>query len=196
MSMQRAVFLDRDGVLNRAFPGDDGKTHPPRSPEELEILPGVMEACDALRRAGFVLIVVSNQPDVARGQQRREVVETINSVLRRQVPIDDIRVCYHDNPDQCECRKPRPGLLLDAAREWGVDLASSVMVGDRWADIEAGWLAGCRTVLVDRGGAEAGRTQPGQAGRSKPDHRARSLSEAVAWILSHDGGPIRGGEGQ
>ena len=196
MSMQRAVFLDRDGVLNRAFPGDDGKTHPPCSPEELEILPGVTEACDALRRAGFVLIVVSNQPDVARGTQRREVVERINGVLRRQVPIDDIRVCYHDNPDHCGCRKPRPGLLLDAAREWDVDLASSVMVGDRWTDIEAGWRAGCRTVLLDRSGADVGRTQLGQVGRGRPDHQARSLSEAVAWILSHDSVPIPGGEGQ
>ena len=112
--MRRAVFLDRDGVLNRAFLHADGKSHPPASPQQLEILPGVMDVCQSLRRAGFLLIVVTNQPDVARGTQRREVVEAINLELRRQLPLDDIRVCYHDEADNCPCRKPKPGMLLEA----------------------------------------------------------------------------------
>src|SRR5580700_6019682 len=135
--MNRAVFLDRDGVLNRAFL-QGGVPSPPRGPDEVEILPGVAEACRLLRRAGYVLIVVTNQPDVARGRQRREVVDAINQVVRRAVDVDDVRVCFHDDVDACSCRKPAPGLLLEAGREWQIDLSSSFMVGDRWRDIEAG----------------------------------------------------------
>lgn len=174
--MRRAIFLDRDGVLNRAFRHEDGKTHPPAHPEELEILPGVLESCQALRRAGFLLIVVTNQPDVARGTQRREVVEVINNTLRDHLPVDEILVCYHDNHDNCPCRKPKPGLLLEAARTWGIDFASSFLIGDRWTDIEAGRRAGCKTVLVNAPLADAE--------KSRPDHWAVSLPEAVQWILA------------
>jgi D-glycero-D-manno-heptose 1,7-bisphosphate phosphatase len=178
LTMRRAVFLDRDGVLNRAFIHDDRKSHPPASPDELEILPGVVEACIALRQAGFLLIVVTNQPDVARGTQRQEVVEAINGALRRQVPVDDIWVCYHDDPDDCACRKPRPGLLLEAAKVWEIDLPGSFVVGDSWKDIEAGRRAGCKTVLISHANTEAERSD-------KPDFKATSLPEATDWILQH-----------
>jgi len=171
----RAVFLDRDGVLNEAIVRER-KPYPPSGPAELRILPGVADACAGLKAAGFIVIVVTNQPDVARGTARREVVEAVNAKLSREVPVDDIRVCYHDEPDGCECRKPRPGLLLEAARDWRIDLGESFMVGDRWKDIEAGRRAGCRTVLIDYGYAEA---QP-----HAPDYRARSLVEAAQWILN------------
>lgn len=174
-SLRRAVFLDRDGVLNRAILQDDGKTHPPASPGELEILPGAGEACAVLHQADFLLIVVTNQPDVARGTQSREVVEAINEALREQVHVDDIRVCYHDDQDNCLCRKPRPGLLLESARDWKIDLIASFMVGDRWKDIEAGRRAGCRTFFVDHELADVG--------RSRPDFRVASLFEAADWIL-------------
>jgi len=180
----RAVFLDRDGVINRAIVRD-GKPYPPSGPAEFEVLPGVVEACNALRTAGFVLIVVTNQPDVARGTQRREVTEAINDMLRAQVPIDDIWVCYHDELDGCSCRKPRPGLLMQAASKWGIDLAGSFMVGDRWKDIEAGRCAGCTTVLIDYGYIEPH--------LSVADHHAHSLSEAAEWIL-HQCGAWCGGE--
>ena len=170
----RAVFLDRDGVLNRAIVRE-GKPYPPSGLAEFEVLPGVVDACTALRAAGFLLIVVTNQPDVARGTQRREVVEAINDALRAQVPLDDIRACYHDEADGCTCRKPRPGLLLEAARDWQIDLTSSFVVGDRWKDIEAGQRAGCTTILIDYGYAEAQ--------QSVPDHCVRSLAEAADWIL-------------
>ena len=170
-----AVFLDRDGVLNRAFIHDDGKSHPPASPDELEILPGVVHACALLKEAGFLLVVVTNQPDVARGTQRQVMVEAINDSLRRQVPVDDIRVCYHDDPDECTCRKPKPGLLLEAAEEWEIDLSKSFLVGDRWKDIEAGRRAGCKTVFIEQ--------KPVASEQSRPDFRAGSLTEAADWIL-------------
>jgi D-glycero-D-manno-heptose 1,7-bisphosphate phosphatase len=172
--MRQAVFLDRDGVLNRAFLQEGGTSHPPASPDELEILPLVAPACKALREAGFLLIVVTNQPDVARGTQRREVVESINDSLRRKLPLDDIWVCYHDDGDNCLCRKPKPGLLLGAAESWNIDLTRSIMIGDRWKDIEAGRRAGCHTVLVN--------ARPSEAERCKPDFQAASLYEASHWI--------------
>ena len=174
MNPRQAVFLDRDGVLNRSVVRD-GKPHPPADATEMELLPGVAGACSALHEAGFLLIVVTNQPDVARGAATRAQVEAINSALSGQLPLDDVRVCYHDDPDSCSCRKPKCGLLRDAARDWDIDLSASFMVGDRWKDIEAGHRAGCRTIFVDAGYSER---QP-----ATPDCRVHSLAEAARWIL-------------
>jgi D-glycero-D-manno-heptose 1,7-bisphosphate phosphatase len=165
------VFLDRDGVINRAFV-EDGVSRPPPTLATLEILPGVPEALLRLRRAGYQLIVVTNQPDVARGRQTRAAVEAINARLLEILPLDEIRVCYHDDADGCACRKPKPGLLTQGA---AVNFSASVMVGDRWRDIEAGRAAGCATVLVDSGV---------EARTSTPDARVSSLAEAADWILA------------
>lgn len=173
--MGRAVFLDRDGVINRVILRSN-RPHPPSDISELEILPGVREALLALREAGFRLIVVTNQPDVARGTQKREVVEAIHSKLLKELPLDEIRVCYHDGVDQCHCRKPAAGLLLDAASDAKVDLKASFMVGDRWRDIEAGRLAGCRSVFIDYGYDEK---QPVDF-----DRKVSSFLEASKWICS------------
>jgi D-glycero-D-manno-heptose 1,7-bisphosphate phosphatase len=143
-----AVFLDRDGVINKAMVRL-GKPYPPTSLTDLEILPGVLEALERLKRNGFFLVVVSNQPDVGRGKTSRAEVEGINAKLTRMLPIDDFRICYHDTSDDCDCRKPKPGMLIAAARFWNIDLSSSSMVGDRWRDIEAGQRAGCKTFFVD-----------------------------------------------
>lgn len=174
--MRRAVFLDRDGVINRAIV-HGGRPFPPASLRDLEFLPGVAEAIEALRQADFRLIVVTNQPDVATGLQRRETVEAIHAQLRANLPIDDIKVCYHADQDGCPCRKPKPGLLFEAAKQWSLDLTRSVMVGDRWRDIEAGRAAGCKTVLVRGGYAER------QAER--PDAVVGSLLEASRVIMSN-----------
>ena len=173
--MRRAVFLDRDGVINRAIVRD-GKPYPPSGLHELEVLPGAVEACRLLKEAEFVLVLVTNQPDVARGTQRREVVEAINATILAQAPVDDVRVCYHDDGDVCDCRKPNPGLILDAARDWQIDLSESYMVGDRWKDIEAGRRAGCTTIFLDHHYSETK--------RSVPDCSFNSLLEAVTWILN------------
>ena len=175
--MNRAIFLDRDGVLNRALVRG-GKPFPPSGVADLEILPGAAEACRRLQEAGFLLIVVTNQPDVARGTQCRAAVEVIHNVLRTVIPVDDIRVCYHDDDDNCPCRKPRPGLVLEAAHDLEVDLGASYLVGDRWKDIEAGRRAGCKTVLVDNHYDEP-------SGES-PERRVGSLFEAAEWILQQE----------
>jgi D-glycero-D-manno-heptose 1,7-bisphosphate phosphatase len=143
-----AVFLDRDGVINRSVVRD-GKPYPPASLEELELIPGAIDSLRKLADAGYLLISVTNQPDVARGSQSREAVEAINSYIKAQLPVSAIFTCYHDNKDNCPCRKPKPGLILQGAQEYDVDLAKSWMVGDRWKDISAGQAAGLRTVFVD-----------------------------------------------
>jgi D-glycero-D-manno-heptose 1,7-bisphosphate phosphatase len=173
--MNRAIFLDRDGVLNQAIV-KNGKPHPPRSIEELEIYGDAAEACTRLKEAGFLLIVVTNQPDVARGAQTREVVETINEKLALTLGINEFCVCYHDDNDNCACRKPKPGLLLAAAQDLSINLKVSFMIGDRWRDIDAGIAAGCRTVFIDRRYDER---KP-----ASPSFTARSLREAADWILS------------
>ncbi len=171
----RAVFLDRDGVINEVVVRD-GKPYPPARLEDLVILPGVEAALADLRAAGFRLVVVTNQPDVARGVQRRDVVDAMHARLAAELPLDEFRVCAHDDADACVCRKPKPGLLEAAARESGLVLRESVMVGDRWRDVEAGRRAGCTTVFIDRGYDEP---RP-----DRPDAVVGSLPEAAAWILS------------
>lgn len=146
--MKRAVFLDRDGIINRAIVRD-GKPYPPAVLEEFELLPGVEQTIEALRKAGFLIIVVTNQPDVATGVQSREVVEAMHDKLRAAGLCDDIKVCYHTDADSCDCRKPKPGMLINAAHEWQIDLARSFMVGDRWRDVAAGKAAGCHTFFID-----------------------------------------------
>ena len=179
MNRKPAVFLDRDGVLNRSF-ARNGCLVPPASVSELELLDDVAHACQTLHDAGFLLVMVTNQPDVARGTQRRDIVESINATLKQWLPLDDVRVCYHDDSDRCGCRKPAPGLLIEAAAEWGIDLEGSFLVGDRDRDIEAGRRAGCRTFLIH--------SQPGDPVNGTPGRRVRSLAEAATLILS---APVR-----
>ena len=175
-----AVFLDRDGVLNRVVVRA-GKPYPPGSVGEVEIPSDVGPALARLKTAGFRLVVVTNQPDVARGRQRRAVVEAINADLAARLPLDEFRVCYHDDGDGCLCRKPQPGLLLAPPT---YHIARSVMVGDRWRDVEAGRRAGVRaTVMIGDGYHEALPTEP--------DYRAGTLEEAARWILGLDA-PDRG----
>jgi len=169
-----AVFLDRDGVINRAFVRD-GMPFPPESLLDLEILPGVSDALIALKARGYLVIVVTNQPDVARGTTSQHVIDGIHGRLKDELAIDAILTCFHDDADDCSCRKPRPGLLLQAARRFGIDLPASFMVGDRWRDVQAGKHAGCRTFFVDRGYGEPPPTSY--------DFRVASLIEASRIIL-------------
>ena len=177
VTLHRAVFLDRDGVINRALERD-ARPYPPTSLAEFEILPDVPAALAKLKAAGFLLIVATNQPDVGRGTLQQGVVESIHAQMRAQLPIDRVEVCFHagKGASDCDCRKPKPGMLLRAARELNIDLAQSWMVGDRWRDVDCGHAAGCRTVFIDRGYAEEL--------RQKPDFSARHLGEAADIILT------------
>jgi D-glycero-D-manno-heptose 1,7-bisphosphate phosphatase len=172
--MRRAVFLDRDGVLNRTTV-HDGVSYPPGSAEEIVLLAGVPEALALLAQHGLMLIVVTNQPDVARGTQTRAAVERINQRLSEQLPLDAVLTCYHDTADDCDCRKPRPGMLIRAAAAYAIDLDQSFMVGDRWSDITAGQAAGCRTLLLD--------VPYNQRQRCTPDYIVASLLEAARQIV-------------
>lgn len=174
-ALNRAVFLDRDGVINRAIVRD-GRPFAPTTPEQFQLLPKAVEAIAALKNAGFRVIVVTNQPDVGAGKVAREVVEAMDARVLQECGVDDVRVCYHTEADQCACRKPKPGLLVDAARDWAIDLRRSYMVGDRWRDIGAGRAAGCRTVLIDYGYTEQK--------AENPDIVVTSLTEASQQILS------------
>ncbi|GIH14126.1 D-glycero-alpha-D-manno-heptose-1,7-bisphosphate 7-phosphatase [Rugosimonospora africana] len=174
-SVRPAVFLDRDGVLNEVQLRD-GTPVPPDRAEDLRLIPGVEAACHRLRELGYTLVVVTNQPDIARGRQTSEEVERMHDVLRASLPLDEIVVCPHDDADECACRKPRPGMMLDAARRLGLDLSRSFCVGDRWRDIEAAQRAGVRSVYVDR--------QYGERRATGADAVADSLFHAVPFIES------------
>lgn len=171
----KAVFLDRDGVLNEA-PLRDGNPLSPMSVMDVVIPSDVPGALERLRKNGFLLIMVTNQPNIVRGVQSRETVQAINRHVEMLLRLDGVEVCEHDDGDDCECRKPKPGLLLRAAAREGINLGASYMVGDRWRDIEAGRRAGCRTIMIGSG--------YGAAHKSPPDTAVASLSEAVDWILA------------
>jgi D-glycero-D-manno-heptose 1,7-bisphosphate phosphatase len=178
--MNRAVFLDRDGVINRAVVRD-GKPYPPASVAEFELLPGVEEACAILKDLGFLLVVATNQPDVGRGTQTKEDVEAMHAAMCARLPIDRVEVCY--DPGQgipSDFRKPAPGMLLRAARELQIDLPRSFMVGDRWRDIDCGAAAGCRTIFIEYGYDETL--------RQIPNFQVKSLREAADVIRGLDEG--------
>jgi D-glycero-D-manno-heptose 1,7-bisphosphate phosphatase len=179
-----AVFVDRDGTLN-AQVIRDGKPYPPQTVGEFELFPGVPDACAKLAAAGYALVVATNQPDVGRGDQSLAVVEAMHAKLLKLVPsISRIEVCYapgqgKPHPDDRR-RKPEPGMLLDAARDLGLDLARSWMIGDRWRDIDCGKRAGVRTVFIDFGYTEEL--------HSPPDFTVKSFPDAAGIILAHSGG--------
>ena len=173
--MQRAVFLDRDGVVNEGVVRN-GRPFPPQSVEELRLLPGVTSAVRQLKDHGYRVVVVTNQPDVRTGVQRRDTVEEMHRKLMEWLPLDAIKVCYHIDEDRCACRKPRAGMLFEAASEQTIDLSASYLVGDRWRDIAAGHEAGCQSLFIDYGYDE-----------QRPQGHYRTVSdlpEAVSRILS------------
>lgn len=172
--MKKAVFLDRDGVINKAFVVK-GVPTPPKNYVEVEILPGVKEAVKLLFAHGYQLVVVTNQPDVARGDATKESVESVNQYLSNALGIIHWYVCYHDDSDSCNCRKPMPGLIHAAAKDLDINVGNSFMIGDRWRDIAAGQAAGCECYFVDHGYSEIS--------PSPPYTRVFSFIEATKMIL-------------
>ncbi len=171
----RAVFLDRDGVLNQPI-FRDGKSFPPQALKDFALIDGVVEACDLLKSADYALIVVTNQPDVATGKQTQAIVEAMHERLAAWLPLDAILTCFHTDDDRCACRKPLPGMLHEAAERHGIDLSASYLVGDRWRDIGAGQAAGCTCYFVDYHYAEP-RPEP-------PFHAVSSLLQATTHLLA------------
>ena len=179
-----AVFLDRDGVLNRPIIRD-GLPFPPATLEEFELYSDVADGCAELKQAGLVLVVVTNQPDVGRGTQSRERVEAIHRKLREAVPsLDAIETCYHagaSHGEPCDCRKPKPGMLLRAAANHAIDLRRSFLIGDRWRDVNCAHASGCRAVFVDHGYSERLREQP--------EFTVTTFREAVTVVLQNQLSP-------
>ena len=177
---KQCVFLDRDGVLNRPVIRD-GFPYPPQSAEEFALYPDVENGCRELKEAGFLLVVVTNQPDVGRGTQSREAVEAMHAQLLAAVPaIDAIEVCYHagaSHGEPCDCRKPKPGMLLHAADQYHIDLQRSFLIGDRWRDVDCAHAAGCRAVFIDHGYRESL--------RERPEFTVATFREAVATVLQN-----------
>jgi D-glycero-D-manno-heptose 1,7-bisphosphate phosphatase len=174
--LRSAVFLDRDGVLNEVVERD-GQPASPRSLAEVRLVADI-DAVNRLAAAGHLVFITTNQPDVARGHVSRAVIEDVMDQIRSRVHVDDTRVCTHEDADGCDCRKPKPGMLVDLARHWHVDLAHSWMIGDMWRDVEAARAAGCRSVVI--------RTAYNRD--VSADLQADTLSEAVERVLEHGGG--------
>ena len=160
---RRAVFLDRDGVLNLPVVRD-GQPHSPVSVKDFQLYEDVADGCARLKSAGFLLVVMTNQPDVGRGTQSHEVVEAMHAKLQSALPwLDRVEICYHAGDhygEPCDCRKPRPGLILRAAAELKIDLRGSYVIGDRWRDIDCARAAGCRAIFIARGYKESLRETP------------------------------------
>jgi D-glycero-D-manno-heptose 1,7-bisphosphate phosphatase len=145
--MNKAVFIDRDGVINELINRDGGK-YSPRLVKDFHMFPFVPGAMKQIRDAGYLVVIVTNQPDISRGFLKQEVLDEMHQILRTLCQVDAIYVCPHDNSDACLCRKPLPGMLLEAASDFSIDLNSSWMIGDRDSDIQAGQKAGCSTIMI------------------------------------------------
>ena len=174
--MNRAVFLDRDGVINKLIKTDNWFTSP-YILEDFQILPGVLEAMRLLKGAGFFCVVVTNQPDIARGKFTHQDLRKIHDFMQQTLDLDAVYYCPHDNVDNCECRKPKPGMVLRAAEEMKIDLSQSFIVGDRWRDIDVGPAVGCKTVLINTIATEM------EKKNIRADFGARDLLEAAKWIV-------------
>lgn len=173
---RRAVFLDRDGVI--VVPDfRDGRSYAPTTLEDFEIFPDAPAALRLLKEAGFLLILVTNQPDVGAGRINKETLDEMHKKLRLKLPLDDVYVCMHTRQDDCICRKPRPGMLVAAAHKWGIDFSRSYLIGDRSSDLEAAEATGCGSVLIDYDYDEGVSIQP--------DFRVKTIAESVKIIL-HD----------
>jgi D-glycero-D-manno-heptose 1,7-bisphosphate phosphatase len=183
---RRAIFLDRDGVINKPVVRE-GRPYPPVEASDFELYEDVTEGCARLEAAGYLLVVVTNQPDVARGTQTRAAVEAMHRKMLEALPqIAGVEVCWHagaERDDPCDCRKPEPGMVLRAAKALDLDLNQSFLIGDRWRDVDCGHRAGCRTVFIDRDYSEELR-QP-------PDWTVKSFGQAVEVILGAGGGEER-----
>jgi D-glycero-D-manno-heptose 1,7-bisphosphate phosphatase len=169
----KAIFLDRDGVLNKAIVRNR-KPYPPSTIDELEILEGVYEGVELLKHSGYRLIVITNQPDVSRGLTTIEKVNEINNSIIQLLNVDEIMCCFHDDNENCECRKPKPGMILEAVKKWNIDLSVSYLIGDRWRDIQTAKNIGITSILIKYDYDEK---------KINADFECNNLEEAANYIL-------------
>jgi D-glycero-D-manno-heptose 1,7-bisphosphate phosphatase len=151
--MSKAIFFDRDGVINIA-PIVNGLPGSPNRFTDFKIINGVDEIIKELKNNNWLIFVITNQPDISRGKLPVEEVDAMHQYLSTSLQIDDIIVCPHIDSNNCSCRKPKPGMIFELQKKYGIDLSSSFMVGDRWKDIAAGHAAGCKTIFIDYGYSE------------------------------------------
>jgi len=169
----KAIFLDRDGIINHVvYHKDTNKPSSPRTIEEFRLINGIKKHLYELTKKGFLLFVISNQPDISRGKIKNGTTEEINKIIYEKFPIKEIKVCPHDDKDNCTCRKPKPGMIFELAEKWDVDLSKSYLIGDNWKDIKAGNAAGVKSILINRDYNKD----------VKSKYRAESLEEAIKLI--------------
>ena len=175
--MKRAIFLDRDGVINEVVfrEGNNRKPIAPWKIEEFKIIPGIKKPLAKLSQMGFHIFVVTNQPDIAKGVIKYNAVKKMNDIVINELPIDEIMVCSHIDSDDCNCRKPKPGMIISLAKKWGINLEDSFLIGDNWKDIESGKAADCRTILIDKLYNKT----------VKSDYRVENLTMSVEVVKSH-----------
>ena len=178
LKSNRAIFLDRDGVLTISTVRD-GKGYAPVSLDQFRFYPGVINCVKRIRGLGFIPVLVSNQPDVANGLLSIQVLEQMNQKIREELDITEINNCTHNNENQCLCRKPKPGMLFNSAMKLKIDLNQSWMIGDRDSDISAGMAAGCKTIFIDRNL----RAESGELAHLVCD----SLEKAIDFIAHYEG---------
>lgn len=169
---KKAIFLDRDGVLNEIVYHETEKPSSPWKYEEFKLKPDIEKPLEELVQMGYLLFIISNQPDMARGRMKEGTTEKINEELYKKFPLTEIRVCSHDDRHGCECRKPKPGMILDLCKKWNVDPKKSFVIGDSWKDIDAGKAAKCTTILIEYKYNET----------VKADYRTEKLKSAVEII--------------
>lgn len=157
--LNKAFFFDRDGVINQSVVRN-GRPYPPQTFEEFRWTPGIEEVMTTVKSLGFLLLVVTNQPDVVRGTQTQEQVDAFHRHVQVSLPVDQVYACFHDNHHQCSCRKPKPGMLFQAQTDWNLDLSQSYFLGDRWSDVDAANEAGCHSIFLDYGYDETLRSLP------------------------------------
>jgi D-glycero-D-manno-heptose 1,7-bisphosphate phosphatase len=176
--MNRAVFLDRDGVI--VIPESrNGRSYAPRCLRNYRFYRDAHESLRRLKEAGFLLVVVTNQPDVGHGLISRAVIDEMHARLIRELPIDAVKACLHRQDENCTCRKPAPGLLLEAMGEFDLNARDCFMVGDRVSDVLAGKAAGCRVIFIERGYTEG---KPHNA-----DFTVATMAEAADVVLGQTG---------
>ena len=172
--MNKAVFLDRDGVINKTII-IDGKSYAPRLLKDFKIFPKVKSDVKKLKNNGFKVFVITNQPDIGNKLLKKKTLNEMHSLLKTKVSIDKIYYCPHTRSDRCKCRKPKPGMIIKASNESNIYLKESYMVGDRKIDIDAGLKAGCKTIFVNNNYYEKKPT--------KQEKTVKSLHAAVRYIL-------------